>query len=188
MLELVLHSVESRRPEHRVRAVARRSAVDSRHLTLVFEVVGGGALVWPKSESSESTKRRDELWKSTCFECFVAIPGELSYIEWNFSPDGRWQAYEFQAYRQERTNADVSEPSFEVIPVSNKGRLTKDEALRFEIDLELPLRFTSKALDVSLTAVAQESRDEVPFYWSLQHVGEKPDFHLRSGFALLLEK
>lgn len=54
--------------------------------------------------------RRDNLWQSTCFECFLKEPGESSYIEWNFSPSGDWAAYDFESEREGMEVADVAPP------------------------------------------------------------------------------
>lgn len=183
MLELVTHPIETRMPRHRVRAFARRNPVLGSQLTLVYEVLDSrAAVVWPLGEA----RRRDEIWKATCLECFVAGAGEKSYIEWNFSPSGAWQAYEFQDYRAERVDAGVEAPGFEVLR-PKLAEATGDSVWRFEIDLDLPKRFDTKTLEVSLTAVVLEVGEEAPFYWALYHTGEKPDFHARSSFSFLLD-
>lgn len=182
MLELVTHQTELRKPRHRVRAFVRRNPVASTQLTVVFEVTGQEAILWP----SGVVGRRDELWKSTCLECFVGASGEKAYVEWNFSPSGAWQAYEFQDYREGRVDAKVEAPTFEVIR-PKLADATGDLAFRFEIDLELPKSFHAKTLEVSLTAVVLEVGEEAPFYWALYHTGEKPDFHARSSFSFLLD-
>ena len=46
-----------------------------------------------------SAARRDELWRTTCFEAFVGNP-EGGYLELNFSPSSAWAAYDFTAYRE----------------------------------------------------------------------------------------
>src|SRR4051812_47799940 len=44
--------------------------------------------------------RADELWKTTCFEAFWAVPGQRGYWEVNFSPSKRaWNVYFFDDYR-----------------------------------------------------------------------------------------
>src|SRR5215211_7556622 len=44
--------------------------------------------------------RRDELWKATCFEFFLAIKTQLGYWEFNISPSGDWNVYQMDAYRR----------------------------------------------------------------------------------------
>src|SRR5687768_8549643 len=43
--------------------------------------------------------RTDDLWRTTCFELFVAGEGS-SYREYNLSPAGAWAAYDFDDHRQ----------------------------------------------------------------------------------------
>ena len=44
-------------------------------------------------------RRRDELWRHTCFELFARHSNESRYCEFNFSPCGDWAAYAFDNYR-----------------------------------------------------------------------------------------
>ena len=56
--------------------------------------------------------RADELWRTTCFEAFVAPAGKDTYREWNFAPRGNWAAYDFTAYREGMTKAEVRSPPY----------------------------------------------------------------------------
>lgn len=47
-------------------------------------------------------KRADFLWESHCLECFFDVGGD-GYIEMNFSPDGRFNLYQFENYRTPNT-------------------------------------------------------------------------------------
>lgn len=174
MLALVLHPSETRRPRHQVRASARR-VLDSELITLRFEIDGVSNVVCPSV--SAHPERRDELWKSTCLECFATGSSSV-YGEWNFSPSGDWAAYEFERYRSGMTNAQVETPLIE--------RTFLGDRARFEIDLALNDVFSVSFLKMSLTAVVVEKTSEAPFYWALTHAGIKPDFHLRESFSLEL--
>ena len=44
-------------------------------------------------------QRGDRLWEHSCFE-FFAAGANGGYREFNFAPDGRYAAYDFDAYRQ----------------------------------------------------------------------------------------
>ena len=50
---------------------------------------------------AESPSRKDELWKATCFEFFIAIMDQPRYWEFNISPSGDWNVYVMDAYREE---------------------------------------------------------------------------------------
>src|SRR5437867_2105496 len=56
-----------------------------------------GVLVVPPI--ADEPGRRDQLWRSTCVELFVAAPGEAGYLEVNLSPSGDWNVYRFDGYR-----------------------------------------------------------------------------------------
>lgn len=183
MLALVLHPSETRKPQHRVRASARRLA-GANLVTLRFEIEGASHVVWPPSNESSSRldgggERRDELWKETCLECFVGGTS-ASYAEWNFSPNANWAAYHFDGYRSGMKNAEIeSAPSIE--------RTSSGDGARFQIDFDISDEFNAGVPSVSLTAVVLEKGDAAPYYWALTHAGPKPDFHLRQSFTLELE-
>ena len=52
-------------------------------------------------------ERAEGLWETTCFEVFLRPLGEEKYSEWNFSPSGRWQSYDFASYRESMVPAEV---------------------------------------------------------------------------------
>src|ERR1700756_60544 len=51
--------------------------------------------------------RADGLWKSTCFEAFVATADEPGYLEFNFSPSLDWAIYRFNAYREGMSPVEI---------------------------------------------------------------------------------
>ena len=180
MLALCLHSTETRKPRHRVSASARR-VPGSPHINLRFEVQGAGG------------SRRDELWRTTCLECFVAIgingAGRVEYEEFNFSSSGDWAAYRFESYRAGMKLADVTVPQVNARS-RVRGDVLEKVILEFEIDFSLSAEFSEflrRPLALSLAAVMVEKSDPKPFYWALSHAGSKPDFHLRESFSLELE-
>ncbi len=174
MLALVLHPSETRRPKHSVRASARR-ILDSDLITLRFEIDHASEVSCPGV--NENPLRRDELWKSTCLECFVG-GSSTAYTEWNFAPNGDWAAYDFENYRAGMRNIESEFPTVERTSVGDRAR--------FQIDLALGENIAADTLSLSLTAVVFEKGDEKPFYWALAHCGAKPDFHLRESFTLEL--
>src|ERR1700747_208984 len=110
--------------------------------------------------------RTDGLWKSTCFEAFIAT-GTTSYVELNFAPSGQWAAYSFENYRNGMHELDVAPPK--ICFAEN----------RLIVAVELPATTGSP---VNLTAVI-EWRDGVRSYWALAHPdGNRPDFHARDCF------
>lgn len=129
---------------------------------------------------SAHPSRRDELWKKTCFEVFLAIKDQPQYWEFNLSPSGDWNVYRMDAYRRAgfREETSIQRLPFEV----------RKEAgtLHLEIAVDLsPILPPSQPLEVGITAVLQ-TRDRNETYWALAHPAPRADFHLREGFILAL--
>ena len=154
-------------------------------LGLDFHVAGNFRWVeWPRPPLPEARgdMRRDELWRHTCFEAFLA-PGEAEdYFEFNMSPSGEWAAYRFDGYRAGMARAHVQPPLIEadqfragpsrlvkaILPLGQLGALAAHEPWR-----------------VGLSAVIEERNGRLS-YWALAHPPGKPDFHHRDCFALEL--
>ena len=65
--------------------------------TATFRAIGDVAqLIVPAPATPERT---DNLWKTTCFEIFVAGEG-AAYREYNLSPSGQWASYDFDRTRE----------------------------------------------------------------------------------------
>lgn len=126
-----------------------------------------------------SPGRRDELWTSTCFECFLAVEGERPYWEVNLSPAGHWNVYALNDYRtglRPETACEALTPRPEV----SERRLT----LRVTVPLP-PAIPTGAPLRLGISAVIEAPGEELS-YWALAHPGQEPDFHRRDGFLLRL--
>ena len=120
--------------------------------------------------------RADELWKTTCFEAFLRLPGEDGYREWNFAPSGQWAAYDFAAYREDGADAEVEKAPY----VRMEDNLTWWAlGATIAVDGERPW-------ELGLSAVLEE-KDGTKSYWALSHApGDKPDFHAPDCFAARL--
>lgn len=169
------HGHASRVPGTLAAAVAR----DDDGLALRYEYIGPvDALALP--QPAERPARRHELWQATCFEAFLAAPGDDRYWEINLSPAGDWNLYRFERYRDGR-----SDPLLAAAPTVHASR---PEADRYVLEARVPMPegFPRRTpLDVGLTAVF--AWHEGPkTYWALTHRAPKPDFHLRDSFSLRL--
>lgn len=151
-------------------------------LLLRYEVTGDvAALAVP---ASATPGKADGLWQHTCFEAFVAVPGEPGYREFNFSPSGQWAAYRFFDERVRDTVAETAQP-----PVAPQMDLAvQAHALVLQVWLPriaLPMSQAGEDLQLGLSAVVEDQRGQLS-YWALQHPAEGPDFHHRGGMALSL--
>lgn len=148
-------------------------------LELVLRLVGDLASVVLAAPSSRP-ERRDDLWRSTCFELFIAAAGEPVYWEVNLSPSGHWNVYRFSSYRQGMEN----EPSLQALPFEFKpvpGSIELALAWRLPVDL----RSAQACLEVGVCAVIEQRHGQLS-YWAATHPGDEADFHRRDGLLLSL--
>lgn len=117
--------------------------------------------------------RTEELWRTTCFELFVAGAGH-SYCEFNLSPSGAWAAYVFDGHRSGRRNADAQ---VEIETTANN----KSISLIAKIESEF-----HDPVQIGMTAVIEEA-DGLIRYWATAFAPGEPDFHAASVRSLLLD-
>lgn len=117
----------------------------------------------------ENTHRKDELWKSTCFEAFLFY-NEPDYIEINISPSGAWNAYSFSSYRKGMVMTEDL----------NLTHLSSSHSDR-EFHLEACFDYSVKKYpySIQLCSILEDSNTEELSYWALDHDNDKPDFHLK---------
>lgn len=123
--------------------------------------------------------RRDELWRTTCFECFYGPAGDDAYIECNFALTLDWAIYRFDSSRQGMRPSSLSVG----------GMMAKLGPGHIELGVYVPLeRFVrpdlpKPPLRLGLAAVI-EAIDGSISYWALTHPSDKPDFHHPDSFIL----
>ena len=153
-------------------------------LELVWRLAGDlDALVLP--DASESRRRCDGLWQTTCLEAFWGFAGQDAYWELNLAPSGDWNLYRLSHYR-----GPLVPVALEMPPAWKVQRTAGEWEVAVELDLsevaggddpgELGL-----PLEISLTAVIDQVGQGVS-YWALAHTGAEPDFHRRDSFGLRL--
>ncbi len=156
-----------------------RSAAFGRSATLnLFFCVGAPAVRFVLPQSTIAA-RRDDLWRTTCFEAFLRENGREAYSEWNFAPSLDWAAYTFTTPRTDMTEAEVGADPY----IRVEDNLTW-WALGATIAIPADASFT-----LGLSAVIEE-KDGHKSYWALAHpangVDAQPDFHDPSCFIARL--
>lgn len=133
-------------------------------------------LVWPAQGGGQ---RRDELWKTTCFEAFFRAQDSEHYVEFNFAPNGDWAAYQFSGHRSDQTRLTCSEPIVDSSLNQNTAivQVTLPEGLPAQGDH--PILFGPTAI--------LEATDETHSFWALHHALIKPDFHHIETFKITLD-
>jgi hypothetical protein len=133
---------------------------------------GGLALDSLRPGLASPPARADQLWKTTCFEAFWALPGERGYWELNISPSGKgWNCYRFEDYRSPASPAaclGYELTSLRATATSLEGSLSANQELR--------------AIEASLCAIVRTAKGTR--YFSTAHAGARPDFHLRESFII----
>ena len=124
---------------------------------------------------SEEPGRKDELWRTTCFEAFLLADDEGSYSEWNFSPSGDWAAYDFASYRKRADEPEVVPPYIRM----------EDNMTWWAVGATIATD-AGRSWRLGLSAVLEE-KDGTKSYWALAHSNpDKPDFHLADCFTAKL--
>lgn len=150
---------------------ARVVSLDANWLRLRWKIEGPERVIFP---AFAGKGRADELWKTTCFEFFLQVPGEPGYAELNLSPSERWAAYDFAGYRE-----GMSERPMPHEPTCT-ARIGQSMAI-FDVAVPaaglppLPWRY-------GLSAVIDEEGGAIS-YWAIAHPEGKPDFHSPACFT-----
>ncbi|MGD1855242.1 MAG: DOMON-like domain-containing protein [Leptolyngbyaceae cyanobacterium] len=156
-------------------AISGRVVRSLSSLTVEYTLTGAiEDLNVPPAKDTPPT-RRDHLWEGTCFEVFIGLPDSPCYWEVNASPNGDWNVYRFEDYRQAMT----AEPACKKI-ASTWQPLTKGYYLTLELPTEEWLA-VDQPLEIGVSTVLK--KDELS-HWALTHPGEAPDFHRRDSFKL----
>jgi len=162
-------------PDHPPLAVSRVEARiigrNDNWLRVRWRVEGAQSLVIP---SFAGKGRADELWKTTCFELFLQPNGGPAYCELNLSPSERWNAYDFDSYREGMRER----------PFPREPECTLRQGSTFAIfDAAIPVAALPEGdCAMGLSAVIEEQGRTVS-YWALAHGDGKPDFHASACFT-----
>ncbi len=124
-------------------------------------------------------QRKNELWQTTCFEFFLAIPNGKNYWEFNLSPSGDWNIYHFDDYRQGMTEETAFNELFFITKQNNNS-------FKIHLNLDLnPIIFPEQKLIMGISAVIKTQSNNIG-YWALTHPKTEADFHCRDSFIASL--
>jgi hypothetical protein len=153
-------------------------AKNGNKLAIQYEVIGDLAkIIIPHSNNLPT--RQNKLWQETCFEFFLGIKNSPCYWEFNLAPNGNWNIYHFDDYRQ----GMVEETAIKILPFSFQE---KADALLLTLELDLGVLVPpNDLLEVAVTSVIK-FQDETLSYWAINHCGEVADFHQRNSFTVEL--
>ena len=161
------------RPPGSVTAMRFSWRVQPFWLTLRWRIENAGDVAVPPFAGR---KRRDGLWRTTCFELFL-MRGDNAYSEFNFSPSEAWASYDFTGYRE-----GMSDRPVEPAPTST-WRVGGRTAI---FDAAVPLAALPPLPTVMAPTAVIEEHTGATSYWAAAHPPRQPDFHDRACFAAIL--
>jgi hypothetical protein len=153
--------------------VRRKKNIFSVHYTLAGELE---EIVFPSP--IENATRKDDLWRRTCFEFFLAVKGLPQYWEFNLSHSGDWNVYAMDAYRQVNMREETRIQRLQF----NVQKKVERFSLETELDLS-PILREDVYIEAGITSVIQ-TKDGKESFWALSHSHPEADFHVRSSFVL----
>jgi hypothetical protein len=158
----------------------------------------------------QEPQRLDELWTSTCLECFLARSADEGYWELNLSPSGDWNLYRLDGYRQGlRPEAAIQQLPSRLrrrgsgecgggvvgdgdgdgaglgVGTDQAPELTLELSVELDLEALLGAEASSGALELGVTAVLEQHDGQLS-YWALYHPAAEADFHHRGGFGVRL--
>jgi hypothetical protein len=135
-------------------------------------------------------ERRKELWKLSCFEVFIRPNNSEHYVEFNLSPEGHWNAFEFDGYRSPSGLENLKEVDLTNPPMlATTGVPVADKPWRLDsqIDLRgLPEKYLIPGNRmIGVSAVLLDTQGKAHFF-ALNHPAPKADFHDPKSHTLRL--
>jgi len=158
-----------------VNIIARFDIEQHRIIHIEFSLSGNLETVFIDTPSI-SPARKDDLWKTTCFEIFLRGDTGNIYWEYNLSPSLNWAAYAFSGYREGR----IDEPSVKHIEISTQS---KPDRFTLTCTIPLPPPLFDQNLRIGLSTVVQDNHGNI-YYYALKQTGQHPDFHADENFSI----
>jgi len=124
--------------------------------------------------------RTAELWRTTCCEVFWQPIGGTAYREFNFSPSGRWAAYDFDGYRDGMREAPVD--AIAVASAHHETNGLGEMTVRANVATDI-----GEPAQVALNAVVEHA-DGVIQYWALAFGPGRPDFHSEACRQMIVQR
>ena len=151
-------------------------SVDESELIIQFVVVGAiDRLKIPPA--SDVPQRTTGLWEKTCFECFLGSLGQENYWEMNLSPNGDWNVFRRDGYRENLRE----EPMIKTLPFGIERR---GDRMSIDVTLDIQkLGLCRDTIELSVASVLEEMTGNIS-YWAVAHTGTTADFHLRKSFVI----
>ena len=154
-------------------------AVEALRYTLLQESSTGlrltvqlkGSIASELEDVMQVGQREFGLWQHNCFELFLGEPGSAAYWELNLAPNGNWNCFGFNDYRQDQKESDRC-------AVTEFSAVCR--GLNYQLEAKIltnpPLQSSGSGLSLGAAAIIETASDLN--YFSIRH-GTTPDFHHR---------
>lgn len=127
-------------------------------------------------------ERKDNLWKTTCFEIFWQPIGQPGYVEFNLSPSGQWASYDFDRFREGMRDAPV-----DAISISRAhSHLSPGGEGELELKADIAANLPAPA-QVALNAIVEHPDGSLQF-WALAFPPGPPEFHSEACRQWIVER
>ncbi|MEZ4872287.1 MAG: hypothetical protein R2827_08590 [Bdellovibrionales bacterium] len=140
--------------------------LSSGRLEFTYELTTPMKVIFPDSE--EETRSKEDLWKTTCFELFLGWGKK--YLEINIAPDGIYDIFEFDSYRQK-----TSQPQSLIQNIVSRSFYIGQTVYCFGV-AQLQEGITLTQFDKVHPTMVVESKTGM-HYWATKHPSSEPDFH-----------
>jgi hypothetical protein len=145
-------------------------------INLSFSILGDiSKIIIPNTEFTKDYKRKDDLWKTTCFELFLASKTSKSYSEINVSSSYEYNIYSFTDYRK---NMQLENN----LSIKNIKKDISSNLLNLTFSIESKNKINIEDLIINITSVVESTNNEIE-YWAINHLEDKADFHNLVNFV-----
>lgn len=155
-------------------------ALEASTVRVIYRLSGATGRIKFASTDEVKSVRKNELWRTTCFEMFMKPPARAAYWEYNLAPDGGWNVYHFTGYRS------PLQPELQITEIELAPEIAQTDLVGLQAKLPLPAPLLGQKLAIGISAVI-EARDGRLHYFALRHPAAKPDFHDPAGFDIHLD-
>lgn len=145
-------------------------------LNVAYQISGAPEQVKAASNHPQPTRKND-LWRTTCFELFMKAPAASEYWEVNLAPSCDWNMYHFTGYRS------ALQPELQIADIKITPEVNQTHFTGLRATLPVPPPLLSQPFAMGICCVIEDIEGKL-HYFALRHDGVKPDFHNPAGFVL----
>lgn len=118
--------------------------------------------------------RKDLLWVDNCLEYFFTLDDSTAYVEMNFAPQGSFNLYRFDDYR----NPDIPTKTAGIAFTQNFTRQAQklDDYHVRHVGIKLDGVYDITPKQYNLSVILYDNSSHTPIYFAITHAC-KPDFH-----------